>query len=67
MTYKQKNRALDAEWTPLEGEHDPAAYSRRCRRIQRAKSRRKVVYAQRLLAIAVTALVVAAAVALVYI
>lgn len=58
---------IDAEWTPLEGEHDPAAYSRRCRRIQRAKSRRKVVYAQRLLAVAVTVLVAAAAVALVYI
>lgn len=50
---------IDAEWTPLEGEHDPAAYSRRCRRIQRAKSRRKVVYAQRLFAVAVTVLVVA--------
>ena len=59
MTYKQKNRALDAEWTPLEGEHDPAAYSRRCRRIQRAKSRRKVVYAQRLFAIAITVLAAA--------
>ena len=59
MTPKQRNRVVDAEWTPLEGEHDPAAYSRRCRRIQRAKSRRKVVYAQRLLAIAVTVLVAA--------
>lgn len=59
MTREKRNRVLDAEWTPLEGEHDPAAYSRRCRRIQRAKSRRKVVYAQRLFAVAVTVLVVA--------
>ena len=50
---------IDAEWIPLEGEHDPVAYSRRCRRIQRAKCRRKVVYAQRLFAVAVTVLVVA--------
>lgn len=67
MTQKQRNRALDAEWIPLEGEHDPAAYSRRCHRLQRAKRRSRIICAQRLLIVGVPVLVAAAAVALVYI
>lgn len=41
---------IDAEYTPLQGESDPAAYSRRCRRIQNAKRHSRIAYVQRLIA-----------------
>ena len=49
---------IDAEWTPA-GEHDPKAYSHRCRRIQGTKRHRKIAYAQRLLVGAALVLIIA--------
>lgn len=63
-TEVNKLNVIDAEWTPA-GEHDPKAYSCRCRRIQGTKRHRKIAYAQRLLVGAALILVMAAVLRLV--
>lgn len=64
MTCEKRNRIIDAERTPAEDwKHAPAAYSRRCRIIRRAKRRSRIICAQRLLVVGVPVLVAALLVA----
>lgn len=60
---------IDADWTPAERqtrERRAEAYSRRCRRIRRAKSRRATAFVQRLFTGAVLLFGVAVAIALLW-
>lgn len=60
---------VDADWTPAEcqaRERRAEAYSRRCRRIRRAKSRRVTAFIQRLLTGAVLFFGAAVAIALLW-